>query len=92
MVHCESSYRERFKQRSGLREKDPWHFQGWQEVSLAEEAARDRMVGDEGGQRKLGGRNDGEEPGDQSTQGIAGQVEALAWNEREAKSRFAAGR
>lgn len=48
MVHCESPYRECFKQRSGLREKDPWHFQGWQEVSLAEEAARDRMVGDEG--------------------------------------------
>lgn len=48
MVHCESPYKERFKQRSGLREKDPWHFQGWQEVSLAEEAARDRMVGDEG--------------------------------------------
>lgn len=48
MVHCESPYKERFKQRSGLREKDPWHFKGWQEVSLAEEAARDRMVGDEG--------------------------------------------
>lgn len=47
MVHCESPYKERFKQRSGLREKDPWHFKGWQEVSLAEEAARDRMVGDE---------------------------------------------
>lgn len=69
--------------------KDAWGFQAWQEVSLAEEAAGCRMVRDEGTE-SLG--KDGEKAGDQGTQGVARQGEALAWNEREAKSRFVAGR
>lgn len=52
--------RELFKQRSGLRRKDTWRFHGWQEVSLAEEAAGNRMGGDEG--KESLGKN-GEEAG-----------------------------
>lgn len=45
---------------------------------MAEEATRDRMVGDEGKESWGEGRMERS----LSTQGIAGQVEALTWNER----------
>lgn len=42
-----------------------WRFQGWQEISLPKEAARNRVVGDEGTE-SLG--KDGEKAGDRVLQ------------------------